>query len=86
MTNVVTARVSDELLTMIDALATKRERSRAWIVARLIDAAAREQIAFDAFLQVGIDDIQAGRTHTQEEVETWWEARRANRPDRIAAE
>jgi predicted transcriptional regulator len=86
MKNVVTARVNDDVLKMIDTLAAKRDRSRAWIVAKLIESAAREQIEFDAFLQVGIDDIEAGRFHTQEEVEAWWEARKASRSDRIAAE
>lgn len=86
MSNVVTARVSDEVLAMIDRLATSRERSRAWIVNKLVDEAAKRQIEFDDFVQVGLDDIAAGRVHTQEEMERWFEARKANRASRIAAE
>lgn len=61
MSNVVTARVSDEVLELIDSLAASRERSRAWIVARLIEAAAKKQIEIDDFIQVGLDDLEAGR-------------------------
>ena len=86
MSKVITARVSDEVLDMVDALAAKRERSRAWIVSKFVEDGARRQADFDAFIQVGLDDIAAGRVHTQEEVEAWWERRKANRAQRIAAE
>lgn len=86
MSNVITARVSDEVLAMIDRLASSRERSRAWIVNKLVDEAAKRQIEFDDFVQVGLDDIAAGRVHTQEEMEQWFADRKANRASRIAAE
>ena len=62
MSNVITTRVTDDVLEMIDRLAASRERSRAWIVARLIEAAAKKQIEMDDFIQVGLDDLEAGRT------------------------
>ncbi len=68
MSNVVTARLDDEVLAMVDRLATSRERSRAWIVAKLIEGAARKQIEMDDFLQAGEDDIDAGRTIPHEEI------------------
>ena len=86
MSNVITARVSDEVLAMIDRLAKSRERSRAWIVNKLVNEAAQKQIEFDDFVQIGLDDLAAGRVHTQEEMEQWFEARKANRASRIAAE
>jgi predicted transcriptional regulator len=86
MSNVITARVSDEVLAMIDRLASSRERSRAWIVNKLVDEAAKRQIEFDDFVQVGLDDLAAERVHTQEEMEQWFETRKANRASRIAAE
>lgn len=86
MSNVITARVSDDILAMIDRLAVSRDRSRAWIVNKLVDEAAKRQIEFDDFVQVGLDDIAAGRTHTQEEMESWFEARKASRACRISAE
>ena len=86
MSNVVTARVNDDVLKMIDTLAAKRDRSRAWIVAKLIETAAREQNDFDAFIQVGIDAVERGDTLTQEEMEHWLEAKIARRSRPIAAE
>jgi predicted transcriptional regulator len=68
MSNVVTARVSDEVLVMIDRLAVSRERSRAWIVSRLIEQAAKKQIEMDDFIQVGLDDLAAGRTIPHDEL------------------
>lgn len=68
MNNVVTARVSDEVLTMIDRLAVSRERSRAWILGRLIEQAVKKQIEMDDFIQVGLDDLAAGRTIPHDEV------------------
>lgn len=69
--NVISARVSDEVLAMIDSLAESRERSRAWIVAKLVEGAAARQIEMDDFIQVGIDDIERGDFYTQEEMEAW---------------
>jgi predicted transcriptional regulator len=69
--NVISARVSDEVLAMIDRLAESRERSRAWIVAKLVEGAAAKQIEMDDFVQVGIDDIERGDFYTQEEMEAW---------------
>jgi predicted transcriptional regulator len=69
--NVITTRVSDEVLAMIDRLAESRERSRSWIVAKLVEAAAAKQIEMDDFIQIGIDDIERGDFYTQEEMEAW---------------
>ena len=86
MSNVVTARVDDKLLAQIDRLAPSRDRSRAWIVAKLVEAAARKEIELLDFIQEGIDSIERGEYYTQEEVEAWYEAKVANRAASIAAE
>ena len=86
MSNVVTTRVSDEILMLIDRLAVSRKRSRAWIVNRLIEAAATKQIEFDDFIQVGIDSADRGELISQEEMERWFEERVARRATAIAAE
>jgi predicted transcriptional regulator len=77
--NVISARVSDEVLAMIDKLAQSRERSRSWIVAKLVEGAAAKQIEMDDFIQVGIDDIERGDFYTQEEMETWVESLKQSR-------
>jgi predicted transcriptional regulator len=66
--NVVSARVSDELLVMIDRLAEKQDRSRAWIVAKCLDLAVRRDIKFLDFVQAGEDAIESGDYVTQEEL------------------
>ena len=77
MSNVVTARIDDDVLAMVDRLAASRERSRSWIVARLIESAARSQLENDAFIQVGLDDIEPGRTIAHDQLVTTIMKRRA---------
>ena len=86
MSNVITARVSDETLAMIDRLAAFEDRSRAWIVSKLVDASVRKEIEFADFIQEGIDSIERGDFYTQDEVEAWFAAKKASRAGRIAAE
>lgn len=86
MSNVVTARVSDEVLAMIDRLARDNERSRAWVVAKMVEDAARKQIKLADLIQEGIDSLERGEYYTQSEMEAWFETRKANRASRIAAE
>jgi predicted transcriptional regulator len=86
MSNVITARVSDDVLALVDHLAGARERSRSWIVSKLVEEGARRQAEFDAFIQQGEDDIKAGRFYTQDEMEAWWAQRRADRAPAPVAE
>lgn len=60
-TAVVTARLDSETLALVDKVALARGRSRAWFVARAVENAARQEAEFLAFIQEGIDDIEAGR-------------------------
>ncbi len=86
MSNVITTRVSDDVLAMIDRLAISRERSRAWIVSRLVESAASKEIEFVDFIQAGVDSIERGEGISQEEMERWFEERVAARRLPIAAE
>jgi predicted transcriptional regulator len=40
----------------------------------------------DDFVQIGLDDIERGDTYTQEEMEAWFAAKKANRVNSVAAE
>jgi predicted transcriptional regulator len=51
-------------------------------VKSVIETATQMDIELAAFVQEGIDDIDAGRSYTQEQVEAWFEARHRD----IAAE
>ena len=68
---VISARIDAETSAKLDDIAERADRSRAWLVAQ----AVREMIDRDeelmAFLKPGLDDIAAGRVHTQEEMEEW---------------
>lgn len=86
MTKVVTARLSDEVLAKIDKIAAMRNRSRAWILSRLIETAADKELEFRTFIQEGMDAIERGEYYTQEEMEAWFEDLVANRSQPIAAE
>lgn len=65
---VITARVDQETLALIDKVAQAQGRSRAWFAARAIEDAARREAEFLAFVQEGLDDIAAGRVIPHEEV------------------
>lgn len=84
--NVISARVSDEVLEMVDRIAELRDRSRAWIVSTLIETAARDELEFREFLQAGIESADRGELVSQEEVEKWYEDRIRDRSTQIAAE
>ena len=66
-------------LAALDSLAAGLGRSREWIVARAVQRYIEEETEFAAFLQEGIADLEAGRVHTQEEVERMFAVRRATR-------
>ena len=76
---VITARLGEETVMALDKLGASMDRSRAWIAAKAIERYVEEESEFLAFLQVGIDDLDAGRVHTQEEVEAMFGVRRETR-------
>ena len=78
-TAVVTARVSTETLELLDRIAAAQSRSRAWVIARAIERQAKEESEFLDFLQQGIDDLDAGRTISHEELVERLKARRHSR-------
>jgi predicted transcriptional regulator len=75
-TAVITARIDEETLRSLDALAGSQERTRAWIVAKAIKRYIQEESAFLEFVQVGIDSADRGNLIGQDEMEAWFEQRR----------
>ena len=65
---VLTTRVSPEVMALVDRIAASKDRSRAWVAAWLIEKAATEHTAFLDFVQVGLDDIAAGRTVSHDDM------------------
>ncbi len=64
-----------ELLDSLRAAAAWRDTSLEQYIRSALERASRMDAEFAAFVQVGLDDIDAGRVHTQEEVEAWFEDR-----------
>ncbi|HEV7658766.1 MAG TPA: CopG family transcriptional regulator [Allosphingosinicella sp.] len=67
-TAVITARVDEETLALVDRVSKAHNRSRAWFAARAIAEAARKEAEFLAFVQVGIDAADRGELIPHEEV------------------
>lgn len=81
---VISARVDEETLALIDSAAQAQGRSRAWFVANAVKRVAESEADFAAFVQVGLDDIAAGRTVPHEEVMAEIDARIAKYRARCA--
>lgn len=67
-TAVITARLEEETLKALDALAESQERTRAWLVAKAVERYVEEETAFRAFLKEGEDAIDRGDYLTHEEM------------------
>ena len=65
---VITARVDAETAALVDRVARANGKTRASFAAEAIRRAAEDEAEFLAFVQVGIDDLDAGRTVPHEEV------------------
>ena len=65
---VVTAKLPDELVTQMDEIADRLDRSKSWIVREAVsDWLAEEQRRYELTLEA-VADIEAGRTFSHEEV------------------
>ncbi|GAO40830.1 hypothetical protein SCH01S_52_00110 [Sphingomonas changbaiensis NBRC 104936] len=74
-TAVITARVSEELAKTLDALASRMDRSRSWILAAAIKSYIEEQTSFLDFVEEGERAIDEGRSYTKEEMDAWFDER-----------
>ncbi|MEQ1725003.1 MAG: hypothetical protein ABL882_03635 [Sphingopyxis sp.] len=66
--HVVSTRISDDVLAMVDRIAAERERSRAWVLAALIERAASHEAAFIDFIDEGRASIDRGDFVTHEQL------------------
>lgn len=65
---VITARVNEETLQLVDRIASAQGRTRAWFVARAVQQFAEAESEYLAFVQEGIDALDNGDTVPHEEV------------------
>jgi predicted transcriptional regulator len=72
---VITTRVSEETLALIDKVARAHGRSRARIIAQAVERFAEQESEFLRYLKEGEDAIYAGQSYSQEQLEAWFAAR-----------
>ncbi len=81
-TAVITARLDEETLALVDRIASSQGRSRSWFAAEAIRRAAETEAEFMAFVQAGIDSADRGELTPQKQVFANLRARRAQRAAR----
>ncbi|EZP49160.1 MULTISPECIES: hypothetical protein [Sphingomonas] len=75
----ITAPLDTATLALVEDLARARGISGPQFAADAIRRATQDAVDWRAFVQEGIDCVERGEVHTQEEVEAWFEARVAAR-------
>jgi len=76
---VVTAKLPDDLVSRMDEIAGRIDRSKSWIVRQAVtEWLAEEQRRHELTLEA-LKSVDEGRTYTQEEVEKHFAARRKAR-------
>lgn len=65
---VVTARLDEATLALVDRVAKSQGRSRSWFVARAVQQAAESEAGFLAFVKEGEDAIALGNIFTHKDV------------------
>lgn len=82
---VVTAKLPDDLVSQMDAVAARIDRSKSWIVRQAVSEwLAEEQRRYELTLEA-MKSLDEGRSYSQEEIDTHYDARRDGRK-RIHAE
>lgn len=62
-----TVRLSEEVLSAIDGMAKTLGRSRAWVIQDALARYLEYETWFREEVQKGLDDLEAGRTHSHED-------------------
>jgi predicted transcriptional regulator len=76
---VVTAKLPDDLVTEMDEVAERMDRSKSWIVRQAVaEWLAEERRRFEMTLEA-IKSVEEGRSFSQEEIEKHFAARRKAR-------
>jgi predicted transcriptional regulator len=73
---VITTRIDEDTLALVDRVAKSQGRSRSWFAAEAIRRIAEQEADFLAFVQVGIDAADRGELIPHEDVVDRIKARR----------
>jgi predicted transcriptional regulator len=78
---VVTANLPEKLVSHLDAIAERIDRSKSWIVREAVSEwLAEEQLRYELTLKA-LADVDAGRTFSHEQVLAWAEQRKRERQE-----
>ncbi len=79
-TKVLTAHIPLPLAEKIDQLATRRERSRGWIVKQALTAWIEQEEERQRMTLEAMGDVDAGRVIAHEAVQEWAESLSTEKP------
>ena len=68
---VVTAKLPEDLVSRMDEIADRIERSKSWIVREAVSQWLAEEQLRDDLTVEGLKDIDEGRVISQEDMEHW---------------
>jgi predicted transcriptional regulator len=74
---VISARVDEETVALVDEIVAAQGRSRAWFVSQAVREHARREAEFLAFVQEGLDAASAGDWISHEDMKRVIAERRA---------
>jgi len=70
-----TVRFDPEIREQLDKMAEQLDRPRAWIIKEAVARYLDQETWYQAQVQKGLDDMDAGREFDHEEVATWLKAK-----------
>lgn len=79
-TKVVTAHVPGDLADKVDALATRLERSRGWIIKQALSAYIADEDERDRLTREAMADVDAGRIVAHRDVVAWADSLTSDQP------
>ena len=79
-TKVVTAHVPLELAAKIDVIATRRDRSRGWIMKQALNAWVKQEEERYRLTLEALADVDSGRTVDHDAVENWVDSLDTSKP------
>jgi predicted transcriptional regulator len=77
---VVTAHVPEDLVERVEKFAARQDRSKGWIVRQALEARVSQEEEIERRIEEGLADIDAGRTHSHDEVAAWLLSLKAGAP------
>lgn len=79
-TKVLTAHVPLPLADKVDAMASRLERSRNWVIKQALSAWVEQEEERDRLTQAALEDVDAGHVIDHQAVQAWAESLSTSQP------